>query len=176
MGTMRDYALAFARTLHLSADSEDQIARTVPTLCSPAANFRLKRTARDIEAHSARRHERVVAVLTDLGLHRHGHACWATTALLREALTVETLSSDEPTPAPGACAGVLLALVRLQASRYELLANWAAAAELEDAACGFARSMAEHLLHAAALAAIALDPQSSAGAETAPHYPMAHVH
>lgn len=160
----------YVRSLRLAYDAEQQSAdalrrwsqlRTMGP-CEPL----LKRLARETEEQL----RRLETVFRELYQQPRTEACWPVSALLREAEEYCALG-----PHDLACSGVaasLLAIKRLQITRYEALMAWSIEYGFEEAVPLLRRALAEALVAGEALGTIAFGiprhrlPPAAAPADT----------
>ncbi len=158
MPSTHTFERVFLRALRQIYDTEGQLRVTLPSLSSPALDPELVATLQDIEAQSERQAERLKDIFRSLYLEPRGEACWAATAMLREALDASTADQASGAGTEG-CAAALLALKRYEVTLYEALLRWSESCGLYEALPALRRSIAEELLAASILAEIAFDPE-----------------
>ncbi len=161
MPNTHTFERVFLRALRQIYDTERQLNVTLPSLCTPSLDEELVATLREIETQSARQTDRLAEIFRALYLEPRGEACWAASAMLREA--VDASSSDQANGAgTEGCAAALLALKRYELTLYEALLRWSERCGLDEALPAIRRSIAEELLQASILAEFAFDPDREA--------------
>jgi ferritin-like metal-binding protein YciE len=166
MPSTHTFERVFLRTLRQIYDTESQLCVTLESLSSPAVDPELAATLEEIAAQSVRQTERLKDIFRALYLEPRGEACWAATAMLREALDASTSDQTDGAGTSG-CAAALLALKRYELTLYESLLRWSESCGLYETLPAIRRSIAEELLQASILAEFAFDSErvaSSIGA------------
>jgi ferritin-like metal-binding protein YciE len=162
---MQDFERAFMRTLRQIYDTERQLVATAGAIAECLADHRLIHAMHQIEEQSGEQVERLEALFALLYLEPRPEACWATTALLRDAS--DSCGSGAECGAQG-CAAALLAIKRYEVTLYEALLRWSEQCHLDEAVPDIRRSIAEELVQATVLADIAFVPMQEAAAAQAP--------
>lgn len=143
----------YVRSLRLAYDAERQLAEALPRLAKldPVAPCALALTRLAREASEQTR--RLEAVFRALYQAPRADPSWPVTALLREAEEYAVAGAGD-----FACSGIataLLAIKRLQITRYEALMAWSLECGLEEAVPTLRRALAEALVAGEALGTIA---------------------
>jgi len=160
MPNTQTFERVFLRALRQIYDTEKQLSVTLPSLCTLSLDQELVTTLREIAAQSARQTDRLAEIFRSLYLEPRGDACWAATAMLREAL--DASSGHANGAGTEGCAAALLALKRYELTLYEALLRWSEKCDLFEALPAIRRSIAEELLQASILAEFAFDPEREA--------------
>lgn len=156
---MQDFERAYMRTLRQVYDTEKQLVATSRGIGLATADHRLLHALGQIEQQSLAQLERLESLFALLYLEARGEACWATTALLREA-------SDSCAGGAGAqgCAAALLAIKRYEITLYEALLRWSEQCQIDEVVPDIRRSIAEELVQASILSEIAFNEVTPAQA------------
>lgn len=143
----------YVRSLRLAYDAERQLGEVLPRWSqlqpmAPCAPL-LTRLARE----SGEQIRRLETVFRELYQQPRAEPCWPVSALLREAEEYSALGAHD-----FACSGVaasLLAIKRLQITRYEALMAWSIECGFDEAVPLLRRALAEALVAAEALGTLA---------------------
>lgn len=143
----------YVRSLRLAYDAERQLADVLPRLARQyqmaACDSLLMRLSRD----AGEQLRRLETVFRELYQQPRAEPCWPVSALLREAEEYSELG-----PHDFSCCGVaasLLAIKRLQITRYEALMAWSIECGFHEVVPLLRRSLAEALVAAEALGTLA---------------------
>jgi ferritin-like metal-binding protein YciE len=148
----------YVRSLRLAYDAERQLGAVLPRWselqpmgpCAPL----LTRLARE----AGEQIRRLETVFRELYQQPRAEPCWPVSALLREAEEYSALGAHE-----FACSGIaasLLAIKRLQITRYEALMAWSIECGFDEAVPLLRRALAEALVAAEALGTLAFGTPS----------------
>lgn len=151
---MQDFERVYMRTLRHVYDTEKQLMSSTRTLSSAGSDDALARTLANIEAQSAQQVKRIEQIFALLYLEPRTEPAWVTTALLREAW--ECCAGHREGGTRG-CAAALLAIKRYEITLYEALLRWSEQCSLVEPLMGIRRSIAEELVQASALSALAFE-------------------
>jgi ferritin-like metal-binding protein YciE len=143
----------YVRSLRLAYDAERQLADVLPRWVQHHPMAPCEAVLMRLAREAGEQLRRLETVFRELYQQPRAEPCWPVSALLREAEEYSELGSDE-----FACCGVaasLLAIKRLQITRYEALMAWSIQCGLDEAVPLLRRALAEALVAAEALGTLA---------------------